>query len=52
MVHANPDRKFSLGTFAYHLHKPSTNQFSNVNGKQPLTVKLKQFINRRVRIKN
>jgi len=26
---------FSLGIFAYHLYKPSTNRFSHVNGKQP-----------------
>ena len=35
MVRANPDRKFSLGFFAYHLYKTWTNRFSHVNGKQP-----------------
>lgn len=35
MVYANTDRKFSLRIFAYHLHKPSTNRFSHVSGKQP-----------------
>jgi len=34
-VHTNPHRNFSLGIFAYHLYKPSTNRFSHVNGKQP-----------------
>lgn len=37
MVHANPERNFSLGIFAYHLYKPSANRFSHVNGKQPLS---------------
>jgi len=37
MVHANPDRNFSLGIFAYHLYKPSTKRFPNVIGKQPWT---------------
>ena len=36
MVHADPDRNFSLRIFAYHLYEPSTNRFSHVNGKQPL----------------
>ena len=36
LVHANPERNFSLGIFAYHLNKPSTNRFSHVNGKQPV----------------
>ena len=40
MVHANPDRSFSLGIFAYRnniiLYKLSTKQFSHVNGKQPM----------------
>ena len=27
--------KFLIGIFAYHLYKPSTNQFSHVNSKQP-----------------
>ena len=35
MVHANPERNFSLGIFAYHLYKPSANQFYHVNGEQP-----------------
>ena len=35
MVHANSDGSFSFGLFAYQLYKPSTNQFSHVNGKQP-----------------
>ena len=35
MVHSNPERNFSLGIFAYHLYKLSTNRFSHVNGKQP-----------------
>ena len=35
MVHADPDRNFSLRIFAYHLYEPSTNRFSHVNGKQP-----------------
>ena len=33
MVRANPDRKFSLGFFAYHLYKTWTNRFSHVNGE-------------------
>ena len=37
MVHANPERNFSLGIFAYHLYKPSANRFSHVNDKQPLS---------------
>lgn len=37
MVHANPERNFSLGIFAYHLYKPSANRFSHANGKQPLS---------------
>ena len=36
MVHANPEQNFSLGNFAYHLYKPSTNRFSHVNGKRPI----------------
>lgn len=31
MVHANLGRNFSLGIFAYHLYKPSTNRFSQTN---------------------
>ena len=38
MVHGNPDRNFSLESFAYHLYKPSTNWFSDVNGKQPISI--------------
>ena len=34
MVHADPDRNFSLRIFAYHLYEPSTKRFSHVNGKQ------------------
>ena len=44
MVHANPDRNFSLGIFAYHLYKPSTNRFSHVNGKQPLSLESHRVI--------
>ena len=38
MVYANPERNFSIGISAYHLYKPSTNRFSHVNGKQPLSL--------------
>ena len=35
MVHATPNGNFQYGNFAFHLHKPSTNRFLHVNGKQP-----------------
>lgn len=44
MVHANPDRNFSLGIFTYHLYKPSTNRFSHANGKQPKYAKFAVII--------
>ena len=36
MVHATPNGNFQYGNFAFHLHKPSTNRFLHVNGKQPV----------------
>ena len=37
-VHANSDRNFSLGIFAYQLYKPSTNRFSQIKDKQPQAI--------------
>ena len=37
MVHATPNGNSQYGNFAFHLHKPSTNRFLHVNGKQPLS---------------
>ena len=34
--HPTPNGNFQYGNFAFHLHKPSTNRFLHVNGKQPL----------------
>ena len=36
MVNASPERNFPRRKFAYHLPKPQTNRFAQVNGKQPV----------------
>ena len=36
MVNAMPARNLPVLNFAYHLPKPSTDRFANVNGNQPL----------------
>ena len=36
VVHANAEQNRSLGSFAYHLYKLSSNWFSYANGKQPM----------------